>query len=144
MFLLLCLHIITIMATSEKEEENSTNVLAPTTIQSDQSSQFLEIGPSIQSDKTSQSAELKLTKDNLEKTSQIDSSQSAELTKLELKNLNLKKFEFDKGMLITCDPSSEKGNTSCNPSYHLGILSNSIDEIVLSVISQHDVPKKER
>ena len=58
-----------------------------------------------------------------------------------MKKLNLKKFEFDNGKLITCHSSSENG---CNPSYHLGILSNSIDEIVLNVISQDDIPKKER
>ena len=68
-----------VAVTPEKEEENSTNVLAPTTLQSDQSSQFHEIDPIIQSENTSQSAESKLMKDDFEKTSYIDSSQSADL-----------------------------------------------------------------
>ena len=68
-----------VAVTSEKEEENSTNVYAPTTLQIDQSSQFHEIDPIIQSENTSQSAESKLMKDDLEKTSYIDSSQSADL-----------------------------------------------------------------
>ena len=125
------------MKYSEKEEENSTN----TTLQIDKSSQFHEIDPTIQSENTSQSAESELMKDDLEKTSYIDSSQSAELTKPKLKELNLKKSEFDVGNLITCDSSSENG---CNSSHHLGILSNPIDEIFLYVISQNDIPKKER
>ena len=86
------------MKYSEKEEENSTN----TTLQIDKSSQFHEIDPTIQSENTSQSAESELMKDDLEKTSYIDSSQSAELTKPKLKELNLKKSEFDVGNLITC------------------------------------------
>ena len=125
------------MKYSEKKEENSTN----TTLQIDKSSQFHEIDPTIQSENTSQSAESELMKDDLEKTSYIDSSQSAELTKPKLKELNLKKSEFDVGNLITCDSSSENG---CNSSHHLGILSNPIDEIFLYVISQNDIPKKER